>query len=88
MSTIIKGLETSKKEEYLFKDSFCFIDSDKNVFIIGDENTVIDISSPGFNQYRSEFYSDIEDFLQAEFGTTLLKVFGSQNEFDIEIIVK
>ena len=77
MSTIVKGLEITKKKEHLFIDSFCFIDSDKNVFIIGDEDTVINISSPVFNQYRSEFYSDIEDFLQAEFGTTLLKAFSS-----------
>lgn len=88
MSTIVKGLGTSKKEEYLFKDFICFIDSNKDVFIIGDEDTVINISSPVFNQYRSDYYNDIEDFLQAEFGTTLLKAFSSQNEFDIEIIVK
>ena len=88
MSTIIKGLEHPKNERYLFKDFFCFIDSDKNVFIIGDEHTVINISSPLFTQYPSECYLNIEDFLQAEFGTTLLKAFDSQNEFDIEIIVK
>lgn len=88
MSTIIKGLENTGKESHLFRDFFCFIDSDKNVFIIGDESAVIDISSPCFNQYRSDFYNDIEDFLQAEFETTLLKAFGSQSEFDIEIILK
>ena len=88
MSTIIKGLENTEKESHLFKDFMCFIDSDKNVFIIGDENTVIDLSSPIFNQYRPDFYSDIEEFLQVEFETTLLKAFSSQSEFDIEIIVK
>lgn len=87
MSTIVKGLEKTKKENHLFKDFICFIDSDKNVFIIGDEDAVINISSPVFNQYPSDYYSDIEDFLQTEFGTELLKAFGSQNEFDIEIII-
>ena len=88
MSIIIKGLENTKKENHFFKDYICFIDSDKNVFIIGDEDMIIDISSPIFNQYTSCYYDDIEDFLDKEFETTLLKAFCSQSEFDIEIIVK
>lgn len=88
MSTIIKGLENIEEKNHHFKDYFCFIDSDKSVFIIGRENMIIDISSPFFNQYSSNDYSDIEDFLETEFGTELLKAFSSHSEFDIEIIVK
>ena len=88
MSTIIKGLENTKEITHLFRDHICFIDSDKNVFIIGDEDMIIDISSPIFNQYASCFYDSIEHFLNDEFETTLLKAFSSQSEFDIEIIVK
>ena len=88
MSTIVKGLENTQEENHRFEDYICFIDSDKNVFIIGDEGMIIDISSPIFNQYSSCFYDNIEHFLNDEFGTVLLKAFSGQREFDIEIIIK
>lgn len=88
MSVIVKNIEVPKTKTHLFREHICFIDSDKNVFIIGDEDTVINISSPIFNQYKSSYYEDIEDFLSEEFGTTLVKAFSSQSEFDIEFIVK
>lgn len=62
MSTIVKGLKNTEKKSHDFKDYICFIDSEKNVFIIGGEDAIIDISSSFFNQYQADYYSDIEDF--------------------------
>ena len=87
MSTIVKGLET-KKESNSISNSFVFIDSDYNVFIVGDEDTIIDISSPTFIQYKGENYESIEEFLRIDYGTQLVKVLKKLNQFDIEIIVK
>lgn len=48
MSTIVKGLKNTEKKSHDFKDYICFIDSEKNVFIIGGEDAIIDISSSFF----------------------------------------
>lgn len=87
MSVIVKNLAVPKNS-HLFRDHICFIDSDKDVFIIGSEDEIIHISSSVFNQYKSSYYEDIENFLDVEFNTTLVKAFSSQSEFDIEFIVK
>ena len=87
MSTIVKGLET-KKERNPISSNFIFIDSDHNVFIVGDEDTIINISSPMFAEYKGIKYDSIEEFLDVEFDTQLVKILKNLNQFDIEIIVK
>lgn len=86
MSTIVKGLET-KKESHSISSNFVFIDSDHNVFIVGDENTIINISSPMFAEYKGEKYESIEEFLEIEFDTQLVKILKNLSQFDIEIII-
>ena len=88
MSTIIKGLEIDKKELHPIADCFCFIDDDNDVFIVGDEDVITNISSPMFTQYKAREYETIEEFLRIEYDTQLVKVLKKLNQFDIEIIVK
>jgi hypothetical protein len=88
MSTIVKGLEIEKKELHPIADCFCFIDDDNDVFIVGDENIITNISSPMFTQYQARGYETIEEFLRIEYDTQLVKVLKKLNQFDIEIIVK
>ena len=86
MSIIVKGLET-KKESNSISSGFVFVDSDNNVFIIGDEDTIINISSPMFAEYKGEEYESIEEFLEIEFDTQLVKILKNLSQFDIEIII-
>ena len=88
MSTIVKGLEIDKTELHQIADCFCFIDDDDNVFIVGDENVITNISSPMFTQYHTREYESIEEFLRIEYSTQLVKVLKKLNQFDIEIIIK
>lgn len=88
MSTIVKGLEIDKKELHQIAECFCFIDDDNNVFIVGDEDVITNISSPMFTQYHAREYETIEEFLRIEYDTQLIKVLKKLNQFDIEIIVK
>ena len=87
MAVIVKNLETTQ-DTHSFDNFYGFIDSDKNVCIIGDEGTIIDLTSSLFCQYNSNNYNCIEDFLDAEFGTKLVKTLENSKEFDIEIILK
>lgn len=88
MSTIVKGLENEKKELHPIADCFCFIDDDNDVFIVGDEDVITNISSPMFTQYKAKEYETIEEFLRIEYDTQLVKVLKKLNQFDIEIIIK
>lgn len=88
MSTIVKGLEIDKKDLHPIAECFCFIDDDNDVFIVGDENIITNISSPMFTQYHAREYETIEEFLRIEYDTQLVKVLKKLNQFDIEIIVK
>ena len=88
MSTIVKGLEIDKKELHPIAECFCFIDDDNDVFIVGDEDVITNISSPMFTQYHAREYETIEEFLRIEYDTQLVKVLKKLNQFDIEIIVK
>lgn len=87
MSTIVRGLVDKEKSNPI-SNSFVFIDSNENVFIVGDEDTIINISSSTFIQFKGEDYESIEEFLRIVFGTQLVKVLKNLSQFDIEIIVK
>ena len=87
MSTIVRGLEI-QKESHLISNNFAFIDNDDNVFIVGDEDTIINISSPMFAEYKGKNYESIEEFLRIEFDTQLAKILKNLNQFDIEVIIK
>lgn len=87
MSIKIEGLESFKKRTHRFEDSYGFIDSDKDFYVVGGQDTVIQMTNC-FNEYRQSDYENIEDFLESEFGTTLLKSFENKDEFDILITIK
>lgn len=70
-----------------FREYYAFVDSENDFFIIGRDKTVIMMTSDNFLEYDYSDYSNIESFLNYEFGTTLLKVL-KMNDFDIEVTIK
>lgn len=87
MSTIVKGLKREKTTPSI-EDCFGFIDSNNNVFLVGDEGAILDISSPDFLQYKASGYDSIEEFLCTNYNTQLVKVLEKLTQFDIEVIIK
>ena len=87
MAIKIEGLEEIVKDTHRFEDSYGFIDSDRDFYIVGAQDTVIRVVNC-FDEYNQSDYDSIEDFLESEFGTTLLKTFESKDNFDITVTVK
>lgn len=87
MTVKIEGIESIEKTSHRFADSYGFIDSDRDFFVVGGQDTVIHMTN-GFNEYYQSDYDSIETFLEVEFGTSLLKSFESKDSFDITITVK
>ena len=87
MTVKIEGIESIERTTHRFEDSYGFIDSDRDFFAVGGQDTVIHMTN-GFNEYYQSDYEDIETFLEVEFGTALLKSFESRDEFDITITLK
>lgn len=81
---------TGIKEEnhyHFFREYYAFIDSENDFFIIGRDKTVIMMTSDSFSEYDYSDYSNIENFLNYEFGTSLLKAL-KKDDFDIEVTIK
>ena len=87
MTVKIEGIEKIEKSVHRFEDSYGFIDSDRDFYVVGGQDTVIQMTNC-FNEYSQSDYDSIEDFLDAEIGTTLLKSFESKDEFDIIVTLK
>ena len=87
MAVKIEGIEKIAKDTHRFEDSYGFIDSDRDFFVVGGQNTIIRMTN-WFNEYSQSDYGSIEDFLENEFGTTLLKSFENKDEFDITVTIK
>ena len=87
MTVKIEGVEKIEKNTHHFEDSYGFIDSDRDFYVVGGQDTIIRMVN-WFNEYYQSDYDSIEDFLESEFGTTLLKSFESKDEFDITITIK
>ena len=87
MTVKIEGIEKIEKNTHRFEDSYGFIDSDRDFYVVSSQDTVIRMVNC-FDEYYQSDYDSIEDFLEAEFGTTLLKSFESKDEFDITITIK
>lgn len=87
MTVKIEGIERIERHAHRFEDSYGFIDSDRDFYVVGGQDTVIQMTN-GFNEFYQSDYDSIEDFLDAEVGTTLLKSFESRDEFDITITLK
>ena len=87
MTVKIEGIENLERTSHHFIDSYGFIDSDRDFYVVGGQDTIIQMTN-GFNEYYQSDYDSIEDFLRREVGTTLLKSFESRDEFDIIITLK
>ena len=87
MTVKIEGIEKIERKTHRFEDSYGFIDSDRDFYVVGGQDTIIRMVN-WFNEYYQSDYDSIEDFLEAEFGTTLLKSFESKDEFDITVTIK
>lgn len=87
MTVKIEEIEKIERGTHRFEDSYGFIDSDRDFYVVGGQDTIIQMTN-GFNEYYQSDYDSIESFLDTEFGTTLLKSFESKDEFDITITIK
>lgn len=87
MAIKIEGMDKIKERSHHFKDSYGFIDNDGDFYIVGRQGTVIRMVNC-FDEYFQDDYEYIEDFLEHEFGTTLLKSFESKDSFDVTITIK
>lgn len=87
MTVKIEGMEKLEKRVHRFEDSYGFIDSDRDFYVVGGQDTIIRMVNC-FDEYFQYDYGSIEDFLDTEFGTTLLKSFESKNDFDITVTLK
>ena len=87
MAIKIEGLNKIKERNHHFRDSYGFIDSDNDFFVVGGQEAIIRMASC-FEEYRQDDYEDIETFLEVEFGTTLLKSFESKDSFDLTLTIK
>lgn len=87
MAVTIKNKPTNQKKEHLINDYYGFIDSKGNFFLITPTDLII-LMNEDFPTYNlnNRHYS-IEDFLQYEFDTTLVRAYN-QNDFDITIDLK
>lgn len=79
-------MKTQKKKNYI-GDTYLFIDSDKDAFIVGEDGTIIRLGST-FPEYHYEEDGTIEGFLDEYFNTTLVKAYCSTDDFDIDITLR
>lgn len=77
----------ANKNYHHFASYYAFIDDENDFFIVGQGKTVIMITDECFSEYDYHDYATIEEFLQYEFGTSLVKPL-KKDDFDIEITVK
>ena len=88
MSVTIKNRPlVEKTEEHPIYEYYGFIDSDGDFFLITENNAIIRMVDhfPAFN--LEEEHCSIEEFLESEFDTTLVRVYR-KNDFDITIDLK
>ena len=87
MTVKIEGIESIERTSHRFEDSYGFIDSDRDFYVVGGQDTIIRMTN-GFTEFYQSDYDSIEEFLRIEVGTTLLKSFESRDEFDITVTLK
>lgn len=86
MAIRVKGLESTTSKYYV-EDTYLFVDSDGDAFIVGEEGTIIRLGGT-FPEYHYGEGDTIEEFLEEYFGTTLVKAYRSLDNFDIDITLK
>jgi hypothetical protein len=86
MAIRVKGLESTTSKYYI-GDTYLFVDSDGDVFIVGEEETIIRLNST-FPEYHYGEGDTVEEFLEGHFGTTLVKAYRNLDNFDIDITLK
>jgi hypothetical protein len=86
MAIRVKGLESTTSKYYI-EDTYLFVDSDGDAFIVGEEGTIIRLDST-FPEYHYGEDDTVEEFLDEYFSTTLVKAYRSLDNFDIDITLK
>lgn len=88
MAVTIKNKPTNwDREEHLINDHYGFIDSKGNFFLITSTDTIILMNEDFLTYNLSNRHYSIEDFLQYDFDTTLVRAY-KKNDFDIIIDLK
>ena len=86
MAIRVKGLESTTSKYYI-EDTYLFVDSDGDAFIVGEEGTIIRLGGT-FPEYHYEEGGTVEEFLDEHFNTTLFKAYRSLDNFDIDITLR
>lgn len=80
---------TYKEEKnvvHLFCNFHAFVDSDENFFLIDNAtDSVVRIDHAGCTVFDTSYYGSIEDFLENEFDTKVVKVYQMEQEYEIII---
>lgn len=74
-------------EKHYIEETYLFVDSDRDVYIVGEEGTIIRLVNT-FPEYHYGESDTVEEFLEEYFGTTLVKAYRSLDNFDIDITLK
>lgn len=83
MAIRVKGLESTTSKYYI-EDTYLFVDSDGDAFIVGEDSTIIRLGGT-FPEFHYEEGGTVEEFLDEHFNTTLFKAYRSLDNFDIDI---
>ena len=78
------------KEEKNVVHPFChfhaFVDSDENFFLIDNAtDSVVRIDHAGCTVFEITHYDSIEEFLEHEFDTKVVKVYQTRQEYEIVV---
>lgn len=88
MAVTIRNKPTiQNREEHPIYEYYGFIDSDGDFFLITENNIIVHMSDIFSSYNLSNSYTSIEEFLESEFDTTLVRAY-KKNEFDITIDLK
>ena len=86
MAIRVRGLESTTSKYYI-EDTYLFVDSDGDIFIVGEERTIIRLGDT-FPEYCYGEGDTVEEFLEGYFRTTLVKAYRSLDNFDIDVTLK
>ena len=77
----------NKKYEHRFYEYYGFVDSEGDFFLISVNDAVVRMAENFDSYHVYGSYETIEDFLENEFDTTLIRAY-KKDEFDIIINLK
>ena len=86
MAIRVKGFESTTSKYYI-EDTYLFVDSDGDAFIVGEDGTIIRLGG-SFPEYHYGEGDTVEEFLEEHFSTTLVKAYRGLDNFDIDITLR